>query len=131
PDGTKPRILLVEDHQPNVLVAAHLLDEYGCDYDIAMNGMEALAQFQKRKYALVLMDIQMYGMDGIEASQRIRELERKSGAKRTPIIAVTAYATAGDKQKCLAAGMDDYISKPFDPDELKAKMAEMLELDKR
>lgn len=118
----RPTILLVEDHEPNIVVASHLLSEFGYDYEIAHNGVEALVKFQQRRYAVILMDIQMYGMDGIEAAQRMRALERKSGAKRTPIVAVTAYATGGDRDQCLQAGMDDYLAKPFNPNELREKL---------
>ena len=118
----RPLILLAEDHAPNVMVAGNLLQEYGYRYDVADSGIEALAKYQKGDYALVLMDVQMYGMDGIEAAQRIRTLEQKSGARPVPIIAITAYAAPGDREKCLAAGMNDYIAKPFDPEELRQKL---------
>lgn len=126
PDAPKPLILLVEDQQPNALVAKHLLTGYGYDHDLATNGIEALAKFQERKYALIVMDIQMFGMDGIEATQRIRQLEKKANMRPTPILAMTAHVSTSDREKCLEVGMDDYIAKPFDVNELHEKIKQLL-----
>ena len=115
-------ILLVEDYLPNVMVASAILEQFGYSTDVAYNGSEAIQKFQRRPYAVILMDIQLPGMDGIETSRRIRGLERAKGQARTPIIAMTAFALAGDKEKSLSAGMDDYISKPFQPDDLIKKI---------
>ncbi|MEJ0010383.1 MAG: ATP-binding protein [Alphaproteobacteria bacterium] len=115
----KHAVLLVEDQKPNVMVATALLEQFGYEYEVANSGLEALAKFQKQRYALILMDVQMFGMDGIEATERIRDFERRASLKRTPIIAMTAYAFTDDKEKCLKAGMDDYLAKPFDPEELR------------
>ena len=115
-------ILLVEDYTPNVMVASVILEQFGYSVDVAYNGAEAINKFQKQKYLLILMDIQIPGMDGIETTQRMRALEQAKGQPRTPIIAVTAFALAGDREKCLKVGMDDYITKPYEPDELKQKM---------
>ncbi|WP_084624023.1 response regulator [Oceanospirillum beijerinckii] len=110
------RILLVEDNQVNQMVATGILNEIGLDVDIANNGQEALAILQKapNTYHLILMDCQMPIMDGYVATHKIRNSSPEEGYSHTPIIAMTANAMAGDKEKCLAAGMDDYLSKPID-----------------
>ena len=118
----KNTILLVEDYTPNVMVATVILEQFGYSIDIAYNGAEAIQKYQTQKYLLILMDIQIPGMDGIETTRRIRALEQATGQARTPIIAVTAFALAGDKEKCIQAGMDDYVSKPYEPEELKRKI---------
>ena len=118
-------ILLVEDYSPNVMVASAMLEQFGYYCDVAHNGAEAIHKFQRQKYLLVMMDIQLPGMDGIEASRRIRALELAKGQERTPILAVTAFAMAGDREKCIKAGMDDYLAKPFHPEELKKKIEKL------
>ncbi|MFA6931850.1 MAG: response regulator, partial [Lentisphaeria bacterium] len=112
-------ILLAEDNSVNQKVALALLKKLGLRADVASNGLEALALLAKKDYALVLMDVQMPEMDGLEAAKRIRE--PGSGVKnpRIPIIAVTAHAVTGYKDSCLAAGMDDYLSKPIRVQQLK------------
>lgn len=120
------RILLVEDYSPNILVATATLEHLGYSCDVAQDGSQAIVKFQERRYALVLMDIQIPGMDGIETTRRIRAYEQAAGQERTPIIAVTAYAMVGDRERCLEAGMDDYITKPFDPEQLKTKLVAMI-----
>jgi signal transduction histidine kinase/CheY-like chemotaxis protein len=120
-------VLLVEDYSPNVLVASAMLEQFGYACDVAHNGVEGLMKFQQKKYALILMDVQIPGMDGLETVRRIRTIEREKGQMRTPIIAVTAFAMVGDKEKCLKAGMDDYLTKPFLPEELKEKIDNLLE----
>ena len=116
------RVLLVEDHEPNILVESTYLDLMGLECDVARNGEEALKKFALRKYDLILLDVQMPIMDGLEVTHHIRSQEKLKGLPRTSIIGMTAYALAGDRQSCLAAGMDEYISKPFDPEELKTKV---------
>ncbi len=122
PVPIRARILLVEDHPPNILVATTYLEMLGIDCDVARNGIEAMEKIAGRKYALVLLDVQMAVMDGLEATRQIRAQEKKEGLPHLPIIGMTAYALAGDRQRCLDVGMDEYISKPFDPAELKAKV---------
>lgn len=95
-----------------------MLKEKGYKIDIAVNGLEALNYFSKMNYDLILMDIQMPEMDGIEATNRIREIENKSSKKHTPVIALTSYALQGDREKFLSLGMDEYVSKPIKMDEL-------------
>ncbi len=109
----KVPILLVEDNMVNVEFAKSALSYFKCKVDVATDGFEALDAWSKRQYALIFMDCQMPGMDGYEATRKIRELEGQRGIPRTPIVALTAHALSGDRQKALASGMDDYLSKPF------------------
>jgi len=118
------RILLVEDYEANVLVATTILEELGYEYDVASNGQEAVHKITANHdlYKIVLMDVQMPLLDGYMATRMIREDERNRGLNRIPIIGVTAHALSGDMEKCVNAGMDDYIAKPFNQDELQEKI---------
>ncbi len=118
-----PRILLVEDYLPNVLVAQTFLEEFGYKCDIASNGYEAVDKVKNGSYAAVLMDVQMHGMNGLEATKLIRQYEKDENLPSVPIIGMTAHALAGDKERCLSVGMHDYIPKPFNPNELREKLA--------
>ncbi len=109
------RILLVEDNEINQIIAQEMLVSEGYIVDIAANGEEAIAMLEKRDYALVLMDIQMPVMDGLTASRRIRASGRHD---RLPIIAMSAHAMSGDREKSLESGMDDHLTKPIDPETL-------------
>ncbi|MBI1276050.1 PAS domain S-box protein [bacterium] len=115
-------VLLVEDYAPNVMVATTFLEHFGFDTDVASNGMEAIEKIKHGHYALALMDVQMHGMNGLEATRIIREYERQHGRQRLPIIGMTAHALTGDRERCLSVGMDDYLPKPFNPDEFKRKL---------
>lgn len=106
-------ILLAEDNVVNQQVVAGLLSPLECEFDIVENGLEALAAVTTKRYDLVLMDVNMPEMDGLQATKEIRLLPEPSGS--IPIIAVTANTVAGDRDQCLAAGMTDYIPKPIDP----------------
>ena len=106
-------VLLVEDNVVNMQVAKKLVSLVGVSYEIANHGREALEQMERTRFDLVLMDCQMPVLDGYSATRAIREREAKEGAYRIPIIAMTANAMAGDREKCLACGMDDYMSKPL------------------
>ncbi|MBW8882054.1 MAG: response regulator, partial [Asticcacaulis sp.] len=121
----RPVVLLVEDNAPNVLVAQAYLDTLGFRSDVAENGPEAIEMRQASSYVAVLMDVQMPGMNGFEVTQLIREYERREGVPAVPVIGVTAHALAGDRERCLAAGMDDYISKPVLPDILALKLGQI------
>ncbi len=114
----KLRILLAEDNKINQKVASTILTKMGHTVEIANDGQEALDLFHSSGYDIILMDIQMPDMDGMEATVKIREFEKDGGVKRIPIIALTANAMEADKQKYLEAGMDDYVSKPFKAEEL-------------
>ncbi|MFA0964222.1 ATP-binding protein [Roseivirga sp. BDSF3-8] len=113
--NAKPKVLLVEDYEPNVLVAGHMLEILGYDFDVATNGFEALDIIKNKHsdYLAILMDIQMPGMDGMETTRHIRRYEYDESLRPIPIIAVTAHASREDMRKCLKAGMDQYISKPY------------------
>lgn len=106
-------VLLVEDNPVNQKLALAVLQKRGYQVTLAQNGQEAVDSWQAQRFAVVLMDMQMPVMDGIEATQAIRQLEAAQGRQRTPIIAMTANAMEGDRQRCLHAGMDDYIPKPI------------------
>ncbi|MDJ0831439.1 MAG: response regulator [Desulfobacterales bacterium] len=111
----KRRILVVEDNVVNQKVAIRLLQKAGFICDVANNGQEALDAFLSQSYEVILMDCQMPVLSGYDATRKIRDEENRGDVlKRTPIIAMTAHALKGDREKCLAAGMDDYISKPLE-----------------
>ncbi|MDD2220104.1 MAG: response regulator, partial [Desulfoplanes sp.] len=113
-------LLLVDDNEINQQVATEAFNYWGCKVSIATNGQEALTFLEQGTYDLVFMDCQMPVMDGYEATQKIREKEKQSqNNHRIPIIAMTAHAMPTDKQRCLAAGMDDYLSKPFGLEDIK------------
>lgn len=115
---TKNPILLVDDRDSNRMVALLLLQKLGFGVDVVSSGMEAVEAACQHNYKLILMDVQMPEFDGFDATKAIREAEAATG-RHTPIIALTALAMDGDKDRCLAAGMDDYISKPYNLQQLK------------
>ena len=123
---SEAKILLVEDNPVNRRVVIEILARGGFCADTAENGEEALRALSFARYDLVLMDIQMPLMDGFEATRRIREREAASGEPRTPVIAMTAHALAGYREKCLSAGMDDYLTKPVSRNELEAVLRRTL-----
>ncbi len=108
-----PNILLAEDNPINQMVAQHQLEDLGTQVDIAENGNEVLEAMAQKQYDLILMDCQMPDMDGYETTRQIRQQESESGY-RIPIVALTAHAFGHDRERCMAAGMDDYLSKPYD-----------------
>jgi two-component system sensor histidine kinase/response regulator len=114
--GRTIRILLADDNEVNQQVALGLLERYGHQVDVVANGVEAVAAVERVVYDLVLMDCQMPEMDGFRATQEIRR--RRDGRPRLPIVAMTAGAMQGDRERCLAAGMDDYVPKPINREKL-------------
>lgn len=117
------RVLLAEDNPVNVRVALGMLKKLGLEVAVAADGEQAVASYCAQRPDAVLMDCHMPGVDGFEATSRIRELESRQGGSRVPILAVTANALPEDRERCLAAGMDDYLAKPFSADDL-ARMLE-------
>ncbi len=116
------RILVAEDNRVNQVVVMRMLEKAGHHADLAANGREALEALGRADYELVLMDCQMPELDGFAASRAIRAKEAGTG-KRVPIVALTANATQGDRERCLAAGMDDYLAKPITAERLRAALA--------
>ena len=110
----QPRVLLAEDNAINTLLATTLLDAAGCQVETVVQGAEALEAVQIRHFDLILMDVSMPVMDGLEATRRIRALAGRAGS--TPIVAMTANAMASDRDNCIDAGMNDFVSKPFEAD---------------
>jgi CheY-like chemotaxis protein/HPt (histidine-containing phosphotransfer) domain-containing protein len=118
------RVLLVEDNVINQRVAIEVLRKVQIEVETAKNGLEAFAAVKKKKFDMVLMDIQMPEMDGYDATREIRKIP---DFKELPIIAMTAHAMKGDREKCLEAGMNDYVSKPIEVDQLLATMTKWLD----
>jgi CheY-like chemotaxis protein len=114
-------ILVAEDNVVNQRIITLLLEKLGLEAHVVNNGAEAVQAVSERDYPVVLMDCHMPEMDGFEATRAIRRMELVTG-KHTPIIAVTALAMAGDRERCIEAGMDDYIPKPIDKERLKNKL---------
>jgi len=115
PPLERPQVLLVEDNPDNLDMVSNYLRIRGCEVRTACNGLEAISLAEDQPPDVILMDVQMPGMDGLEATRRLR----KNPAQRaTPIIALTALAMPGDRERCLDAGMDDYLSKPLGLEEL-------------
>lgn len=122
------RVLMVEDYEGNIVVVSYILEELGCHFDVARNGIEALDLWKANHYDIVLMDVQMPEMDGFTATAEIRRLEAERRLSRTPIIGMTAHALVGDKSKCIEAGMDAYLPKPIVEVDLKAEILKYLNL---
>lgn len=122
-------ILLVEDNTVNQRVASRILEKLGYRFEVVPNGLRALESVRSTSYLAILMDCQMPEMDGFEATAEIRKLERNG--ERVPIIAMTALAMNGDRERCLAAGMDDYISKPVHVEELHTVLTRWIEATRK
>jgi PAS domain S-box-containing protein len=121
PTPSRGRILVVDDYPMFQLVATAILEQLGYQVDAAHSGNEALDAVQSTAYDVILMDCLMPAMDGYETTHRIRQLERPG--QYTPIIALTGSSREGDRERCLAAGMDDFVAKPFDPAALSDALA--------
>ena len=113
------RILLAEDNHVNQRVALRMLDRMGYRAEVAANGKEVLEALDRQPFDVILMDVQMPEMDGLEATRRVRE----RGGEQPIILAMTANALQGDREECLAVGMDDYLAKPLRPADLSEKLA--------
>ena len=120
-------VLLAEDNPVNQEIALLMLETLGCSVTVAQNGREVVDQAQTTTYDLILMDCQMPELDGFEATRLIREWEQSNSRIATPIVALTAHATSGDREQCLAAGMNEYISKPFSMERLQAVLRSWLQ----
>jgi signal transduction histidine kinase/CheY-like chemotaxis protein/HPt (histidine-containing phosphotransfer) domain-containing protein len=120
------RVLVAEDNPVNVEVAKEYLSNLNCAVTLAGTGLEALSAFLQPRFDIILMDCQMPQMDGLAATRRIRETEKALGLPRTTIVAVTANAYQEDRAQCLAAGMDDYLSKPFSEEQLQQMLAKWI-----
>ena len=116
------KALIVEDYDGNVVVLSYILEELDIQYDVAGNGREAVDMWKQGYYDFILMDVQMPEMDGFAATMAIREEEKGKKLDRTPIIGMTAHALVGDKDKCIAAGMDSYLPKPIVEADLKKEI---------
>ena len=116
--GCRLRVLVAEDNAVNQQIAAGMLERIGHEAVVAANGREALALLEREAFDLVLMDVQMPELDGLETTVAIRERERVEGG-HLPVVAVTAHAMKGDAERCLAAGMDGYVAKPLQPASLR------------
>ncbi len=125
-DGTPPLVLVVEDDSVSRRLAAAMLNSLGCRAEVVCDGTEAVAAFAPGKYAAVLMDLSMPVMDGLKATEKIRGLEAAAGWGRTRIIALTANAGPDDRERCLGAGMDDFLSKPFKKSGLAAALESII-----
>jgi two-component system sensor histidine kinase/response regulator len=108
-----PRVLVADDHLVNQTVVQQLLERRGCEVVLTGNGADALDAWHRERFDLVLMDVQMPVMDGLQATEEIRTVEKRRRVRSTPIVALTAHAMSGDRERCLAAGMDDYLTKPL------------------
>jgi PAS domain S-box-containing protein len=125
-DKHRLRVLLAEDNAVNQTLAVRLLEKRGYSVAVADDGAAAVEKFRAEHFDVVLMDVQMPGMDGLQATFAIREIEKVSG-RHVPIIAMTAHALIGDRERCISAGMDDYVSKPIRTSELFAVVEKLTE----
>lgn len=133
PEFPEAKILLAEDNTVNRMVAEGMLRQFQCEIDMVVNGEEAVRRFEDEDYDLVFMDCQMPVMDGFDAVTCIREVEAagaRAREKRTPIVALTANALKGDRERCIEAGMDDYVSKPFSVADLQAVLERQLGVER-
>ena len=129
PNGSSLDVLIAEDNETNQIYIKYLMEQLGLSFKIVPNGWAAVDYWRSESPALILMDVSMPEMNGYEATAAIRKDERSFGKPRTPIIALTAHTLKGDEEKCIAAGMDDFVSKPVSIIGLKSKMALWADLE--
>jgi len=125
-DQARKKILIVDDNETNLMLVRNVIERAGYRFDAATNGQEAVRAVEKSRYDLILMDLQMPVMNGFEATCEIRVFEKRANLSRTPIVALTAHAVKGFREKCFQNEMDDYITKPVRQRELLAKIEEWL-----
>lgn len=121
------KVLVAEDYEGNIIAVLDFLQSEGCEVVVAKNGEIAVKYYQSSSFDIILMDVQMPRMDGLTATRLIKEMELKQNKRPTPILGMTANAMKEDRDRCLAAGMDDYISKPMRLDELSSKIKQLVE----
>jgi signal transduction histidine kinase/DNA-binding response OmpR family regulator len=126
-DDVEFRVLLAEDSRLNATVVAQMLEDFPCELVHAEDGLVAIERFARERFDLVLMDVSMPTMDGYEATQAVRSAERRMGGPRVPIIGLSSRAAAGDRERCLAAGMDDVLTKPLHRELLVTTLSRWLE----
>ncbi len=119
-------LLLVEDNSLNARICQQILEQHGYSLDLAIDGKKALTQLAKRKYAAVLMDLELPVMDGLETTRSLRAGLSGSLNQRTPVIAITAHSLKAQREDCLAAGMEGIVVKPFDATSLLSELARHL-----
>ena len=124
-------ILIAEDNAINQKVIERMVQKLGYGVQLVSNGRDAIEALAHSSYSLIFMDCQMPEMDGFEACRQIRKLNAATAATRIPIIAITANAMKGDRERCLAAGMDDYVSKPFTQENLRMVIERWLSVESR
>lgn len=128
-DLLKEKVMIVEDNEVNQKILAKMLQKIGVSFRVAQNGKECIDLLEKETFSLVLMDIQMPEMDGLEATQWIRNQMKEPEKRNIPIVALTAHAMQGDRDRCMEAGMDNYLSKPIAFEDLKEMMSSILDKD--
>ncbi len=125
-----PQILVAEDNEANRTLIVDALELFGFEPPTVNNGKAALEALRERHFDVVFMDCRMPEMGGLEATRILRQCEGRENRSRVPVIALTAYAMAGDKERCLQAGMDDYLAKPFELIQLKNVVERFVERDR-
>ncbi len=125
-DTLQAHLLLVEDNETNQMFIGIILENAGLTYEVANDGLKAIEKFKQQKFDLILMDENMPNLGGIAATKEILRIEKQSGQEHTPIISLTANALKGDKERFLAAGMDDYLTKPVEPQKLMETIRDIL-----